>query len=170
MFVEQLSREDLIDYITNYELVKYDDYVRSQYDFNAISNYKVSKGKITFRIRDKKFKFTDFDYTTNYVIALYKGVHNGRWLHFMSRKFGNAYKIAFLTFREQEKNSVLEATGKRFDEDTLKYVEGFYSNNAKADEIVDTFRKKFEAMSYEEREEYLKKYGFDFGSSDEKTL
>lgn len=170
MFVEQLSREDLINYITNYELPQYDDYVKQQYDFNAITNYKVSDGKITFRIRDKKFKFTDFDYTTNYKIALYNGVHNERWLNFMSKKFGNPYKIAFLTFREQEKESVLEATAKRFDEDTIKYAEKFYDNNTKANEIVNTFRKNFEAMSYKEREEYLQKYGFDFGSSDEKQL
>ena len=39
-----------------------------------------------------------------------------------------------------------------------------------ADEIVETFKKKFESMTYEEREEYLKENGFSFGEpEDEKT-
>lgn len=38
------------------------------------------------------------------------------------------------------------------------------------DEIINTFRKNFEAMSYEEREEYLKENGFSFGSCDEPIL
>lgn len=73
-------------------------------------------------------------------------------------------------FVEQEKNRVLEATEKEFDKDTLKYLEEFYLDNTKADEIINTFRNCFTAMSYEEREEYLKNHGFDFGSADEKTL
>jgi len=121
MFVEQLSKEDIIEYITNYELPKYDDYMKNQYDFKAITNYKVSEGKITFRIRDKKFKFTDFDYTTNYIIACYNGVHSKRWLNFMYKRFGEEYKQAFLSFREREKIEVLKAAEKRFDEDTSKY-------------------------------------------------
>lgn len=50
------------------------------------------------------------------------------------------------------------------------------SNNIKTDEtmakeIIESFKKMFEAMSYEEREEYLKKHGFDFGTpDDEKSL
>ena len=38
------------------------------------------------------------------------------------------------------------------------------------DDIVEKFRKNFEAMSYEEREAYLKKYGFSFGTAEEKEL
>ena len=121
MFVEKLSKKDIIEYITKYELPNYDDYVKSQYDFSAITNYKVGEGKITFKIRDKKFKFTDFDYTTNYTIALYNGVHHKRWLSFMYKRFGEEYRQAFLSFREQEKIAVLNATEKRFDEDTEKY-------------------------------------------------
>lgn len=123
MFVEKLSKEDLIDYISKYELVNYDEYARSQYDFNAITNYNVREGKITFRINDKKFKFTDFDYTTNFIIRFQKGTHNEKWLHFMFKKFGNPYKVAFLTFREQEKKRVLEKTEKNFDDKTLEYVD-----------------------------------------------
>lgn len=38
-------------------------------------------------------------------------------------------------------------------------------------EILNTFRKDFEAMTYEKREKYLKKYGLDFGTPDnEKSL
>ncbi len=124
MFVEQLSKEDLIEYITKIELINGDNKVNERFDFSAMSNYKVGKGRISFGIRDMKFNFTDFDYSTNYRIPLYKGVHNKNWLSFMSKKFGNPYKIAFLTFREQEKKSVLDATAKRFDEDTKKYIDG----------------------------------------------
>lgn len=42
--------------------------------------------------------------------------------------------------------------------------------NAKIESVVNEFREKFESMTYEEREEFLKKYDFNFGSSDEKTL
>ena len=124
MFVEHLTKEDLIDYLTNYELVNYNEFAKSRYDFNAIEDYKVKEGKITFRIRDIKLKFTDFDYNTNYTIKLYNGVHNKSWINFMYKKFGSKYKAAFLTFREQEKSAILEATAKRFDEDTSKYENG----------------------------------------------
>lgn len=33
--------------------------------------------------------------------------------------------------------------------------------------VVDGFKEKFGSMSYEEREDYLKKYGFDFCSNNE---
>ena len=121
MFVEQLTKEDLIEYLTNHELIKYDESIKSQYDFSLIENYKVKEGKITFKIRDIKLKFTDFDYNTNYTLKLYNGVHNKCWINFMYKKFGTKYKTAFLTFREQEKSAILEAAAKRFDEDTSKY-------------------------------------------------
>ena len=121
MFVEQLTKEDLIDYLVNYELAKYDEFAKSKYDFNSIENYKVKEGKITFKIRDIKLKFTDFDYNTNYIIKLYNGVHNKSWINFMYKKFGAKYKTAFLAFREQEKSAILEAAAKRFDEDTYEY-------------------------------------------------
>ena len=121
MFVERLTIEDIKEYIINYELSQYDDFVKKDYDFNAVSNLKVSDGKITFRIRDIKFKFTDFDYKSNRIISLYDGVHSKRWLNFMYKRFGEEYRQAFLSFREQEKIAVLNATEKRFDEDTEKY-------------------------------------------------
>ena len=128
MFVEQLTRDEIIDYITKDELTKYltkyDDYVSKEYDFNEITDYEVSEGEITFRIRDKKFKLTDFDYTTNYTTTLYNGFHCKSWLSFMYKRFGNPYKIAFLSFREQEKRDILEAAAKRFDEDTAEYEDG----------------------------------------------
>ena len=52
---------------------------------------------------------------------------------------------------------------------TLTELKNDMTKQSQSDVIVDTFRKKFEAMSYEEREEYLKEHGFDFGSSDEIT-
>lgn len=167
MFVEQLSREDLIDYITKHELVKYDEYTRSQYNFNAITDYNVCEGNITFRINNKKFMFTDFDYLEN----SRKSTHNKRWLYFMFKKFGNPYKLAFLAFREQEKKRKLKAIEKGFDDETLKYVDGFYVNYDQVDDVLTTFRKDLEAMLYEEREEFLKECGFNFGTpDDEKSL
>jgi len=53
---------------------------------------------------------------------------------------------------------------------TLTELKNDITKQSQADVIIDAFRKKFEAMSYEEREEYLKEHGFDFGSSDETTL
>ena len=52
---------------------------------------------------------------------------------------------------------------------TLNELKKDATKQSRADLIVETFRKKFEAMGYEEREEYLKEHGFDFGSSDETT-
>lgn len=132
MFVEQLSKEDFIDYLTKYELVRYDEYTKSQYDFNAITDYKVCEGKVTFRINDKKFKFTDYYFRTNYIIVLRRDAHDKNWLNFMFKKFGNPYKFAFLKFRELEKSRVLDETGAIFDNDTLNYVEGFNSDNTKS--------------------------------------
>ena len=71
--------------------------------------------------KDVGFKFTDFDYNTNYTIVLYKGVHDKDWIKFMYEKFGEEYKEAFLNFREEEKRQILEDTAKRFDEDTMEY-------------------------------------------------
>ena len=42
--------------------------------------------------------------------------------------------------------------------------------DARIDSIVSKFKEKFGSMTWEEREEFLKKYDFDFGSSDERTL
>lgn len=53
---------------------------------------------------------------------------------------------------------------------TLTELKKDMTKQSQSDVIVDTFRKKFEEMSYEEREEYLQEHGFDFGSSDETTL
>ena len=53
---------------------------------------------------------------------------------------------------------------------TLTELKNDMTKQSQSDVIVDTFRKNFEAMSYEEREEYLKEHGFDFGSSDETPL
>lgn len=36
-----------------------------------------------------------------------------------------------------------------------------------AKQIVEDFKKMFEAMSPEERDAYLKKYGFDFGTPEQ---
>lgn len=124
MFVEKLTKDEIIDFITNHEIAKRNDYVKVQYDFNEIDNYNVSESEITFRIRDKKFKFTDFDYSSNYTNTSYSGLHDKNWLRFMYNRFGNPYKIAFLSFREQEKRDILEATAKRFDEDTEMYENG----------------------------------------------
>ena len=53
---------------------------------------------------------------------------------------------------------------------TLTDLKKDTTKQSRADLIVETFKTKFEAMSYEEREEYLKEHGFDFGSCDESTL
>ena len=123
MFVEKLTKDDIVNYIANYEIVKYDESVKRQYDFNLISNYKVTAGKITFSIRNINFEITDFDFETNYTIKL-KGVHNKNWLNFMYEKFGDAYKKAFLAYRSQEKKKLLEETAKNFDDDTADYEGG----------------------------------------------
>lgn len=43
------------------------------------------------------------------------------------------------------------------------------SQKTKAERIVDEFRKTFRAMTYEEREDYLKEFGFSFGTPDEES-
>ena len=53
---------------------------------------------------------------------------------------------------------------------TLTELKNDMTKQSQSDVIVDTFRKNFEAMSYAEREEYLKKHGFDFGSSESDVI
>ncbi|MFQ6723756.1 MAG: hypothetical protein ACLRFE_00285 [Clostridia bacterium] len=53
---------------------------------------------------------------------------------------------------------------------TLTELKNNITKQSQSDVIIDTFRKKFESMSYQEREEYLKEHGFDFGSPNETTL
>lgn len=120
MFVEKLKKEDLIEFLTTKKLIKFDEDIKSNL-FNAIEKYKVKEGEITFQIRNRRFKFIDFDYISNYTIKLYNGLHDQDWLEFMYEKFEEEYKSAFLDFREQEKKQVLEDYAKRFDEDTAKY-------------------------------------------------
>lgn len=120
MFVEKLKKEDLIEFLTTKKLIKFDEDIKSNL-FNAIEKYKVKEGEITFQIRNRRFKFIDFDYISNYTIKLYNGVHDQDWLEFMYEKFEEEYKSAFLDFRKQEKKQVLEDYAKRFDEDTAKY-------------------------------------------------
>ena len=51
---------------------------------------------------------------------------------------------------------------------TLTELKNDITEQSQSNGIVDAFRKKFESMSYQERENYLKEHGFDFGYSDEK--
>ena len=57
----------------------------------------------------------------------------------MYKRFGNPYKIAFLSFREQEKRDILEAAAKRFDEDTAEYEDGLECKQNLIQEIYLNF-------------------------------
>ncbi|MGN0798196.1 MAG: hypothetical protein ACI4L7_01280 [Christensenellales bacterium] len=161
MFVEQLSIEELINYIIDYDLPQYDEHVRHQYDFDAIADYKVSDGSVTFRIDDMIFNFTDFDYATNYTRDLRYGLHNEKWLNFMTRKFGKTYTSAFLNFRKKEKEILLKVTAKNFDNNTINYAKKMCENNAESNSTCYNVGKDLESTSCEDSEEALQEHSFD---------
>lgn len=71
---------------------------------------------------------------------------------------GKKYKIVQKNKRIQSHEDIITERG------------GKSKISSKADSIINEFRKKFETMTYSDREEYLKANGFDFGTSDEKQI
>lgn len=68
-------------------------------------------------------------------------------------------------------NHNIVISGVNLPRDEIKSINETLSlRKAKIDSIVNESKDKFESMTYEEREEFLKKYDLDFYSSDEKTL
>ena len=68
---------------------------------------------------------------------------------------GKKYKIVQKNKRIQSHEDIITERG------------GKSKISSRADSIIKEFRNKFATMTYADREEYLKKYGFDFGTSDE---
>ena len=142
MFVEKLKKEDIISFIkancvdnVEYEKAKpgeSEEYKRLRefsndwkkqeidriYDTSRIKNYETKDGKISFEINSKKFTFTDFDFIQSGVIKLKSYALDTDWLKFMASKFGDEYKKAFATHRQQEKEEYLKNESKKFDDYT----------------------------------------------------
>ena len=138
MFVEKLTIDELVQFITNNELISYSENVDSmypeyekmrqiaisrKYDFSNISNYSVKNGKASFNIDSNEFLFTDFDYISPFVIRLIDGIVDKDWIKFMANKFGDEYKAAFLEYRQEQKEKKLKEYAENYDDYTKSYEE-----------------------------------------------
>lgn len=136
MFVEKLTKDELIQFITNNELKRnrenrndefpeFEDARQRElsrnFDFANISNYSVKNGKVSFKININKFVFTDFDYISPFMIRLKANIVDKDWIRFMSDKFGDEYKTAFLEYRKKQKEKYLKETAEKYDNQTKNY-------------------------------------------------
>lgn len=119
MFVEKLSKQDIIDFYVNVYLEsfkkdsyflyyknetnsKLNEYIEDNLSPNNITLYKVVGDKITFSVDNHNIKISDFDFISNRVRGFEDGIHNKDWLIFMANKFGDEYATAFLDFKNKE--------------------------------------------------------------------
>ena len=125
MFVERLKKEDFAKFILD------DKYIESEYKafgetiVDAISEFEVENGRVTFSVGRVDFLFTDFDCLNNYVFRSYNGSHNKDWLAFMYQKFGTEFKHEFYKYRTQEKRRMMKFVSARFDAENAIYEKTF---------------------------------------------
>ena len=125
MFVERLKKEDFAKFILD------DKYIESEYKalgesiVDAISEFKVENGRVTFSVGRVDFLFTDFDCSNNYVFRSYNGSHNKDWLAFMYQKFSTEFKHEFYKYRTQEKRRMMKSVSARFDAENAIYEKTF---------------------------------------------
>ena len=125
MFVERLKKEDFAKFILD------DKYIESEYKalgesiVDAISEFEVENGRVTFSVGRVDFLFTDFDCSNNYVFRGYNGSHNKVWLVFLYQKFGTEFKHEFYKIRTQEKRRMMKSVSARFDAENAIYEKTF---------------------------------------------
>lgn len=125
MFVERLTKEELLAFVLKDEAVKY-EYIKRCGTVDAIRYFSVDNGRVTFSIGNIDFVFTDFDVSNNYMFRSYNGGHNKAWIQFMYDKFGEDYRLAFYKFRTQEKRRLLKRVADQFDKDNRVYEKCFH--------------------------------------------
>lgn len=104
MFVEQLSKEELLTYLIEYE---YNDknIGMKLLNVNNMKYFHSKDGIVSFYLKTTTHQFSDFDYKNNYRLRTYEGLHNKNWLNFMYEKFGTPYYIwHFLNIVSMKKN------------------------------------------------------------------
>ena len=126
MYIEKLTDEEIKSYVDcYYSNPKYD--LAKQYNGNfSVVKITRKKGKITVFLRDRSnIEITDFDYKPSHIIRLLSGMHDKNWLKFMYEKFGEEYKTAFLEFRKEATNQLLDKENSRLQSQTAEYEKMF---------------------------------------------
>ena len=149
MFVEKLTKEDLIDFIKCKNFTSDED-EKVVFDFDNMTDLVVKSGKVSFSLPYKKYtkpyryilnhcsripdfktrevegfliiEAFDFGFSIDETFSIRNDVLNKSWLRFMYSKFGEKYKKEFLKFREAKKAEVLKATASEFDNETKKWT------------------------------------------------
>lgn len=126
MYIEKLTDAEIKSYIDSYYSdPKYD--LAKQYNSNfSVVKITRKQGKITAFLHDRSnIEITDFDYKPSHIIRLCSGMHDKNWLKFMYEKFGEEYKIAFLEFRKETTNQLLDKENSRLQSLTAEYEKMF---------------------------------------------
>ena len=126
MFVENLTKTDFLEFVTNDNSIK-SGFQNRDVVIDDIWNFTAENGRVSFSIGHVDFVFTDFDAYNNYMFRSYNGSHNKQWIEFMYGKFGDLYKYAFYKFRTTEKRKMLKRVGEQFGKETAKF-ESLFAN------------------------------------------
>lgn len=140
MFVEKLTREEIVDfYIKNvYEKVLKTSeklgvgYYANSYSPENIKKYKVEDGVVSFEVSDLVIKISDFEFekAEEFERPVYLDLD---WIKFMKSKFGDEYVDAFKAHRERTKKivvkQILEDFVRDYDKTTNNYLNALKDND-----------------------------------------
>ena len=125
MFIERLNKEEIINYCKD-DLRKFQEEIPFLY-FNPdeVNKYTLADGKVTLDISGVSYSISDFDLTNYDKVRHDSSTADIDWIKYMYKKFGEEYKKAFFSYREEQKNKTVAETINKFDSFTSECEKSF---------------------------------------------
>ena len=126
MFVEKLTKEDIVEYLKE-NVWSRNTGLYGKNPEKHIIYFDVENGEIHLKADIFRYVFSDFSFSEYSTFLQCRTMPNNKYLKLMYSRFGEDYKKEFLKFRETEKARVLNS----FDDETKNFASNLSNDQGK---------------------------------------